>query len=346
MLALDAEPADSAVFSDAGAIDDFELIELDRAELINDERTLSELFGLLVQAHYRTRPLDLRHLLDGPNLSIYVLRAGGHIAATALVAAEGGFDAAAARAIWAGRSRPHGHLLPETLAAHQGLQDAPLLRCGRIMRVTVHPALQRRGLGSRLIGEITARLKDARYDYVGTSFGASAALLEFWSRLGWLPVRLSIQKSASSGGHSAVFLHALGAPGSALLARARERFFAQFPHQLSDSLCGLESGLVTALLRAGGDYAPAPGEADRHDLRAFAFEQRLTEVSIGSLWRLGLHELMHGRAEVCLTEAELAILIMRVLQKRPWPVCAQSLGFSGRKQALQCLRHAVAKLIA
>jgi tRNA(Met) cytidine acetyltransferase len=346
MLALDAEPADSAVFSDAGAIDDFELIELDRAELINDERTLSELFGLLVQAHYRTRPLDLRHLLDGPNLSIYVLRAGGHIAATALVAAEGGFDAAAARAIWAGRSRPHGHLLPETLAAHQGLQDAPLLRCGRIMRVTVHPALQRRGLGSRLIGEITARLKDARYDYVGTSFGASAALLEFWSRLGWLPVRLSIQKSASSGGHSAVFLHALGAPGSALLARARERFFAQFPHQLSDSLCGLESGLVTALLRAGGDYAPAPGEADRHDLRAFAFEQRLTEVSIGSLWRLALHELMHGRAEVCLTEAELAILIMRVLQKRPWPVCAQSLGFSGRKQALQCLRHAVAKLIA
>jgi tRNA(Met) cytidine acetyltransferase len=346
MLALDAEPADSAVFSDAGAIDDFELIELDRAELINDERTLSELFGLLVQAHYRTRPLDLRHLLDGPNLSIYVLRAGGHIAATALVAAEGGFDAAAARAIWAGRSRPHGHLLPETLAAHQGLQDAPLLRCGRIMRVTVHPALQRRGLGSRLIGEITARLKDARYDYVGTSFGASAALLEFWSRLGWLPVRLSIQKSASSGGHSAVFLHALGAPGSALLARARERFFAQFPHQLSDSLCGLESGLVTALLRAGGDYAPAPGEADRHDLRAFAFEQRLTEVSIGSLWRLGLHELMHGRAEVCLSEAELAILIMRVLQKRPWPVCAQSLGFSGRKQALQCLRNAVAKLIA
>ncbi|MFZ0470251.1 MAG: tRNA-binding protein, partial [Thiogranum sp.] len=110
-------------------------------------------------------------------------------------------------------------------------------------------------------------------------------------------------------------------------------------------LCGLESGLVTALLRAGGDYAPVPSEADGHDLRAFAFEQRLTEVSIGSLWRLGLHELMHGRAEACLNEAELAILIMRVLQKRPWPVCAESIGFSGRKQALQCLRSAVAKLI-
>ena len=41
-----------------------------------------------------------------------------------LVADEGGFDAATAQAIAAGRTRPHGHLLPETLAAHQGLAEA------------------------------------------------------------------------------------------------------------------------------------------------------------------------------------------------------------------------------
>jgi len=345
LLALDAEPADSGVFSDFVSADQFELQALDRDALLDDEQSLSELFGLLVQAHYRTRPLDLRHLLDGPNLTIYVLRAGGYIAATALVAAEGGFDEPTAESIWAGTARPHGHLLAETLAAHQGLQDAPVLRCGRIMRVTVHPALQRRGLGSRLIRGITAQMMAAGRDYVGTSFGVTPELLDFWHGLGWLPVRLSIQKGASSGAHSAVFLQSLNPAGQALLAQARQRFFAQFPHQLSDSLRELEPALLPGLLQQGGEYAPSLDAADVCDLQAFAHRQRLAEVTIGSLWRLGLRELMNGRAAECLETTELIVLIMRVLQKRNWAKCVAATGLAGRKQALQTLRTAVGKLI-
>jgi tRNA(Met) cytidine acetyltransferase len=345
MLALDTEPADSRLFAALEGPDEFELRKLARDDLVDDEQTLSELFGLLVQAHYRTRPLDLRHLLDGPNLSVYVLRGAGHIAATALVAAEGGFDADTAQAIWTGRARPHGHMLPETLAAHQGLQDAPRLRCGRIMRIAVHPALQRRGLGSRLIQEIGAELQAAGCDYVGTSFGATSELLGFWFRLGWVPVRLSIQKGASSGSHSAVFLQPFSAAGTALLNEARQRYFAQFPHQLSDSLYDLDPALVAGLLQQGEAYAPPVNAADQRDVLAFAREQRLAEVAIGSLWRFALRELMRGRAVRRLNDVELALLITRVLQKRAWTVCAATAGCSGRKQALHSLREAVHKLI-
>ena len=344
LLALDAEPADGTAFAGGAQAPDFEFCRLDRDALAADEATLSELFGLLVQAHYRTRPLDLRHLLDGPNLSVYVMRAAGHIAATALVAAEGGFDDAAAQAIWRGASRPHGHLLPETLAAHQGLPGAPRLRCGRIMRVAVHPALQRRGLGRRLVCEITASLEDEGCDYVGTSFGATPQLLAFWHGLGWLPVRLSIQKGASSGGHSAVLMQALTAAGASLLAEARQRFFAQFPHQLSDSLDSLEPALVAALLGEGQDYAPSLDAADRRDLEAFARTHRLAEVTIGSLWRLALSGLMHGQSG-CLDDSELGVLVTRVLQKHGWRETARSAGCSGRKQALQILRRAAGKLL-
>jgi len=344
MLALDAEPADSEAFVACRESSAFELCRLDREALAADEQTLAELFGLLVQAHYRTRPLDLRHLLDGPNLSIYVLRAAGHIAATALVAAEGGFNLETAEAIWSGQSRPHGHLLPETLAAHQGLQQAPLLRCGRIMRVAVHPALQRRGLGSRLVQAISEQLATEGCDYIGTSFGATPGLLEFWRGLAWLPVRLSIQKGASSGSHSAVFLQALTAPGEALLVQARQRFFAQFPHQLSDSLRALEPEMVRGLLLQGGDCAPVVEEADKRDLQAFAHAQRLAEVAIGSLWRLALQALMNGHGDR-LDDTELAILVARVLQKHSWTDCARATGCSGRKQALQRLRSAVGKLM-
>jgi tRNA(Met) cytidine acetyltransferase len=346
MLALNAEPADSTVFEPFTRADEFELLKLDRNALVDDERTLSELFGLLVQAHYRTRPLDLRHLLDGPNLSVYTLRAGDHIAATALVAAEGGFDESTAHAIWAGTTRPHGHLLAETLAAHQGLEGAPLLRCGRIMRVTVHPALQRRGLGSRLVREISAQLEVAGYDYVGASFGATSELLEFWNGLGWRPVRLSIQKGASSGAHSAVYLQALSPSGRTLLAQARQRFYAQFPHQLSDSLRELDPQLLPPLLRQERESPALIDTDDRRDLLAFSHQQRLAEVTIGSLWRLGLGELMNGRAVRLLNTTELTTLIVRTVQKRSWAECVAATGLPGRKQALQTLRLAVKKLIA
>lgn len=345
LLALDAEPADSRLFAGFEQPDDFELRRLERDELVEDERSLSELFGLLVQAHYRTRPLDLRHLLDGPNLSVYVLCAAGHIAATALVAAEGGLDADSAQAILEGRARPHGHMLPETLAVHQGLREAPLLRCGRVMRIAVHPALQRRGLGSRLIRNIRAELQAAGCDYVGTSFGATPELLDFWLRLEWQPVRLSIQRGASSGSHSAVFLRPLSAAGLALLGQARQRYFAQFPHQLSDKLRDLDPKLVAGLLRQGEDFAPSLDAADQRDLFAFARQQRLAEVAIGSLWRLALRELMRGGAVERLDDVELALLVMRILQKRSWTACADSTGCSGRKQALRRLRGAVDKLI-
>lgn len=344
MLGLDAEPAADtqlALYKD----DEFEMRHLDRDTLIEDTALLAELFGLLVQAHYRTRPLDLRHLLDGPNLDVYILSAGGHVAATALVATEGGFDAATARAVWAGRHRPHGHLLPETLAAHQGLLEAPLLRCGRIMRVTVHPALQRRGLGSRLVTEISARLGDRGYDYIGTSFGVTPGLLDFWQRLDWRPVRLSIQKGASSGSHSAVYMKALSAAGSDLHGQARRRFFAQFPHQLSDSLRDLDAALVSGLLRDAGAQVPDLDEEDRRDLQAFSAEQRLAEVTIGSLWRLALHALMTGRAHERLDSLELSLVIIRVLQKQSWSDTAARCGLTGRKQALTVLRAAVGKLL-
>jgi tRNA(Met) cytidine acetyltransferase len=171
-------------------------------------------------------------------------------------------------------------------------------------------------------------------------------LLAFWFRLGWLPVRLSIQKGASSGTHSAVFLRAFSDAGVVLLDQARQRYFAQFPHQLSDSLYDLDPVLVAGLLQQGATHAPPLDDADQGDLRAFAREQRLAEVAIGSLWRFALRELMQGRAVQRLNEVELVILVMRVVQKRAWTVCAESTGCSGRTQALRCLREAVGKLIA
>ncbi|MGE5152952.1 MAG: GNAT family N-acetyltransferase, partial [Bdellovibrio bacteriovorus] len=151
-LLLDASPAELEPSRRARLMDATELVRLDRDALTENESTLRQIFGLLVLAHYQTRPLDLRMLLDGPNIRVYCLRQGAQVLATLLAAEEGGVESEELRqAIFRGDRRPRGHLLPQTLSAHWGLPEAPALRYLRVVRIAVHPALTRQGLGTRLL---------------------------------------------------------------------------------------------------------------------------------------------------------------------------------------------------
>ena len=146
-LLLDAEPP--SLPDDRNAVSGLRIERLDRDRLAVDETLLRDVFGLLVAAHYRTTPLDLRHLLDGPNLDVWIARVGRDVVGTMLVAREGGFDAGLGRKIWAGERRPRGHLLPQALALASGLEEAPCRLALRVIRIAVHPRLLRRGIGRR-----------------------------------------------------------------------------------------------------------------------------------------------------------------------------------------------------
>ncbi|ADJ29554.1 tRNA(Met) cytidine acetyltransferase TmcA [Nitrosococcus watsonii] len=320
--------------------------QLDREVLVKDEATLSQLFGLLVLAHYQTRPYDLRHLLDGPNLLVYAMRYRGHVVATALLALEGGFDEETARGVWEGRIRPHGHLLPESLAAHMGLVQAPRLRCARIMRIAVHPAVQSQGLGSQLVGALIKELKTKELDYLGSSFGVTEELLRFWERLDFLPVRLSVKRGATSGAHSVLVLYPLLNSGQALVKVAHHRFQAHLPHQLSDPLRELEPRLAACFLRCGGRTSSLPlDRQDWCDVLAFAFGWRVYEVCIAPIWKLVCGALAVPESERLLGEEERNALIVKVLQKRSWGEAAAVLELSGRAQVIEALRRALRPLV-
>ncbi|RUA21910.1 GNAT family N-acetyltransferase [Billgrantia gudaonensis] len=100
-----------------------------RAVLAGDEPRLREVFGPLVQAHYRTAPDDPRRLLDAPALHLATLNAGKSPQAVAVYADEGGFDAELAERVACGERRPRGHLLAQSLAAHAGSRAALMARC-------------------------------------------------------------------------------------------------------------------------------------------------------------------------------------------------------------------------
>ncbi len=315
---------------------------LDRDQLLADEALLRQIFALLVIAHYQTSPNDLRHLLDGLNISVWVLRHGEQLLAAALVSDEGGFDRDLGDAIWRGERRPRGHLIAQSLCAHCGMQGAAELRGSRIMRVAVHPAVQRRGLGSRLISALIEDARQRGMDWIGSSFAASTGLLGFWRRLGMVPVRLGSSRDTSSGSHAAIVLASLSVVGDELLCSLLQRFVQQFPHQLSEHLQDLDAELVVALL-AEGEFQLA--QQEWLEVQAYSAAYRNYEMCSFALWRFACRYLSRLTETDKQSERYRRAIVLKVLQRRPWSDVADRLGLTGRKQLENCLRKAFVEIL-
>ncbi|MEJ2462914.1 MAG: GNAT family N-acetyltransferase [Candidatus Thiodiazotropha sp.] len=340
LLGLDASPADDAEVRSATA-DNVETLQPGTSRLAANESLLRQLFGLLVLAHYRTTPLDFRLLLDAPNLRTLLLCHQDRVVGVALLSSEGQFDADLAQQIWAGTRRPKGHLMAQSLAAHVGIASAPSQKGLRIVRLAIHPAVQRRGLGSLLLDRIFAYAQEAGYDYLGTSFGVSEALFDFWSRNRLAPVRLGLRTGTSSGDHSVLMIAPLSHPGAALAQQAGKRFARQLPALLEDPLRDLEAGISCRLLAvSGAGDALTLDQDDWSDLAGFAFAHRGYETSLSAIEKLGLK----GVCDSELSRPERELLVWRVLQKRPWDACARLSGLSGRAALEERLRAIMARL--
>lgn len=317
---------------------------LDRDGFLNAPERLEQLFGLLVQAHYRTRPLDLRNLLDGPRLSVHAACADGVVLGAALAVREGGFQPATADAIWAGLRRPHGHLLPQSLAAHVGVRGAPRESMLRVMRIAVHPDCQRRGTGRALLDAVVAQAREQGLGLVGTSFGATPALLDFWGHCGFRAVRVGTRRDAASGTYSVLMIRALNPTGRQLLGEASARFAESLPVQLTDPLNRLEPMLVESLM-ASVPAAGTPSAACWADAATFAWGRREFNVCLPALRTIVWWGVTVARARTALTPVDKEALIRRVLQGQAWTTVADSTGVSGRSGVIQILRRAVDTLI-
>jgi tRNA(Met) cytidine acetyltransferase len=341
LLALDAEPANET---------DLERLDIkhapisfpDQKQLLESEADLRQLFGLLILAHYRTTPLDLRQLLDGPNLQVMLVRQNNQIIGVALLASEGEFTDRLAQDIWSGIRRPRGHLLAQSLTAHLGLPYAATLRGLRIMRIAVHPARQGRGLGRHMLEAIETYAREQRFDYLGVSCGATPDLIRFWQHNRLQAVRLGIRSGASSSAPSVMFLRGLSTSGRTLQDEARERFARQLPGLLAEPLREFPAQWLGPMLTD----LPCPGlntltHQDWLDLVAFAFSRRGYEISQAPINLLVWWGLAHQQ----FSGVERELLITRVLQRHAWQHCARSFGLPGRKAVEARIRQTLRPLL-
>jgi tRNA(Met) cytidine acetyltransferase len=217
------------------------------------------------------------------------------------------------------------------------------MRCARVVRIAVHPALQRRGLGRRMLELLATDRQGGGFDLLGASFGASPELLGFWAAQALHPVRLGFSRGAASGMHALLVLRGLSPQGQTLVQSARSRFREQFPELLWGPLRELEPRLALELLfRCAPSAPPGLSDGEWRELAAFAFAARPLEDSL-PLLRRWLLALCHASAVPRESDSDLLLAVF--LQGHSPKAVAKAFGAAGRAAVLRRLRGAVGALL-
>jgi len=323
--------------------DELSFREITQSDLAEHEERLKQVMGLLINAHYQTRPVDCRYLLDAPNSLLFVIEQQDEIVALVWVMLEGGLDARISSEIVAGRRRPQGHLVPQILAAHLGLEQGITLSCARIQRIAVNPQLQGQGIGSWMLTQLEQHIGD-NIDYLASSFGADLPLSQFWRRAGFHASRVSDKPQAASGLHSLVMFKPLSRSAHSLDGQLLELFRTQLIRQLADGLQQFSPALVCSLAQADS----AKPDLTVTELKAavlFGWARRPYDSSLAALNKIGQYSLFNTDSGTELDELTRHLFVTRILQNQAWSVCCEQLGIPGQNQGVNRLRQGTRTLL-
>jgi tRNA(Met) cytidine acetyltransferase len=308
------------------------------------DNELEQSFGLLVDAHYRTTPSDLRQWMDDPSVVSWRATLDGVVVGVLWASAEGGLDNALAEQVMLGRRRVRGQLLPQSLAFHSGFASAARQRILRVVRVAVSADVRQRGVGTALVRAARDYAEAAGLDALGTSFGGNAELVTFWQRNGLVPVRLGLSRESSSGELPLQMLLGTSEPGreltDALQGRLARHWLTLVPHNWPD----LEPRLLLRLT-ASLPSAEALDADDRRDLTSFAQGHRGFDLTLPVLRMLSVEA---GIAAQLLTDDDSSLPILwarAVLQGWSWSRLRGCGLCAGREQGEGRLRRSVQKLL-
>ena len=310
---------------------------LTQLELSQDNNLLEQLFGLLVLAHYQTSPSDFRQLLDAPNLHILVATYDGNIVGASLILREGELGDELATQISLGERRLRGHLLPQSLLGQLGIESAGRYKYGRVMRIAVHPQWQQFGIGSELDNHTTEWARSHDLDVLGSSFGATAQLTQFWIRQGYTPARLGFSRDSASGTHSLMVLKPINSRVVSMIDMANTQFSQAFRYDLADVHGELSSQLVVKLMAACKDFATL-GEFERNNISYYVRGNRPAE-QVNAMIEKGIWSDPTKLSQLASSEQQL--IIKRILQRHSWSNLSQNLKFTGKKATQQALRKAI-----
>jgi len=298
---------------------------------------LKQVYQLMNTAHYRSRPSDLRMLMENPDLVLIVARCDELVVGAALLNIEGGLDEALCEEIFFGRRRPRGHLLAQMLTAQAGIRNFAKYRGIRVQRIAVAEAYRRQGLGTGLLARARVYAEHNSLAYLGASFAFDPVSASFWQQAQFTLVHVSYAQGKSSGEHSIAVLQPFNPDLYAQVQQMQQRIQQQLPMWMTQFLQTLDATQVTALLRYA-DFDASLDELEQGEINAFAQGNKGFELCFASLQKYVMRCIARSR------HVPGTLLIEKAIQNRNWELLERESAEEGRKQLQQRLRGQVEAL--
>lgn len=322
-------------------------------ELAEDEVLFTQVFAVLVTAHYQTKPSDVKMLLDNKQVQLVCLlsqeKTKQQVVAVALLINEGSFsgniiEVEEISAVNQSKRRLKNHFVPQSLLTQCGIEYAFNYHYMRVMRIAVHPQLQQQGIGTYFLDKITDFSTSQGADFLASSFGATNALLSFWLKNDFKVARIGFTKDKASGEQSALVLKALSKAGTMALDDISTEFYRSFDYLLTQEYKQLTAELVALILH----YCPPIlyiklTRRDKANIEAFAQGHRQYSSCVFSLHLWLRLQLSNSTA---FEDNTLLVFISRIMQKQSINEVCNTYGFTGKKDLEQFLKSRVIMSLA
>ncbi|WAJ70960.1 GNAT family N-acetyltransferase [Catenovulum adriaticum] len=320
---------------------------LSKTELLQHEHKLQAVFGLLIQAHYRTTPSDLRYLLDSPDMQVCIMQnQAQQIIGVCLISIEGPLPATLASECQQGKRRPNGHLTPQLIAAQTGYDEFAKLAGWRIVRIAVDPQCQQQGHGSQLLNWLYQQATIQNIDYLASSFATSANLFKFWLKNQFNLARSSTTAETNTGLFSSLVMRPLSAPAKQLLQHIAQQNHIQIRYLLTTRYQNIPADLIWLWLSS----KPIPqlptqvsAQINMQFIHGFAFHASNYFSAQATLAMYCIDNATHVVNTV--SEFESALLYRALLSQWEMKKLCLTFNLSGKKAVINKLREIFALLL-
>lgn len=327
-LLLNAEPEQLSSHEMSKKPEEARYVKLDLESLfMKDEKVLRQLYGIYVLAHYRNRPNDLGTLADAPHHFARALMLGDKVVVSLQLANEGDLGNLDVERVLI-KEEPPGHIIPNRVALHYGVYDLAVTKGLRIVRIATHPQMMDKGFGSKALRELILEAKELGYDWIGTGFGASKELVNFWIKNSFIPLHISPVRNPVSGEFSVLMALPITRRAKRGIAKVNKEFKKRLITTLHDIYFSLEPSVARLLLKPGYHTArPNYSRSQEIRIRGYIRGFFSYEAASDAIFETVKAYFMDSNpSKPKLSENIEDLLIAKVLQGKTWNWVRKDLG--------------------